>query len=102
LQVALSTVAEDQIFLRQQAKENIKSYITGRHRKNIRCLLGVTAILKEAWSTSKQDDIGTKEKLATLSLAKEAYSRKLDLLTNATVVSDAGRFMSEKSKYPLA
>ncbi|MGC2426044.1 MAG: hypothetical protein WA421_03335 [Nitrososphaeraceae archaeon] len=33
-----------------------------------------------------------------LSLAKECYSMKLDLLTNATVVDDAIRFVSEKYK----
>jgi hypothetical protein len=32
-----------------------------------------------------------------LSLAKECYSMKLDLLTNATVVDDAIRFVEEKS-----
>jgi hypothetical protein len=33
-----------------------------------------------------------------LSLAKEGYSMKLELLTNATVVEDTIRFVSEKSK----
>jgi hypothetical protein len=33
-----------------------------------------------------------------LSLAKECYSMKLDLLTNATVVDDAIRFVSESGK----
>jgi hypothetical protein len=31
-------------------------------------------------------------------LAKDCYSMKLDLLTNATVVDDAIRFVSQKSK----
>jgi hypothetical protein len=34
-------------------------------------------------------------------LAKECYSMKLDLLTNATVVDDAIRFVSSKSKQNL-
>jgi hypothetical protein len=34
-------------------------------------------------------------------LAKECYSMKLDLLTNATVVDDAIRFVSSKSKENL-
>jgi hypothetical protein len=33
----------------------------------------------------------------SLALAKECYSMKLDLLTNATVVDDAIRFVSQKS-----
>jgi hypothetical protein len=39
-----------------------------------------------------------REKIQALSLAKDCYSMKLDLLTNATVVDDAIRFVSEKVK----
>ena len=94
LQVVPSTVAEDQIFLRQQAKENIRSYIDEKLPEEYeKCLVGITTILKEAWNTSKQDGIEVKEKLAALSLAKECYSMKLDLLTNATVMDDASKFV---------
>ena len=41
----------------------------------------------------------TREKIQALSLAKECYSMKLELLTNATVVEAAIRFVSQKSKY---
>jgi hypothetical protein len=34
--------------------------------------------------------------MQALSLAKECYSMKLELLTNATVVDDAMRFVLEK------
>ena len=60
----------------------------------------MTAILREAWNTSQQTE-DRREKIQALSLAKECYSMKLDLLTNATVVDDAIRFVaseSEKSK----
>jgi hypothetical protein len=36
--------------------------------------------------------------MQALSLAKECYSMKLDLLTNATVVDDAIMFVSQKSR----
>ena len=39
-----------------------------------------------------------REKIQALSLAKDCYSMKLDLLTNATVVDDAIRFISVKFK----
>jgi hypothetical protein len=39
-----------------------------------------------------------REKIQALSLAKECYSMKLELLTNATVVDDAIRFVYQKSK----
>ncbi len=60
-------------------------------------MVGLTAILKEAWNTSKQTE-DKREKLQALSLAKECYSMKLDLLTNASVVDDAIRFVSSKTK----
>jgi hypothetical protein len=37
-------------------------------------------------------------KIQALSLAKECYSMKLDLLTNPIIVDDAIRFVSQKSK----
>jgi hypothetical protein len=46
----------------------------------------------------EQDTEDKREKIQALSLAKDCYSMKLDLLTNATVVDDAIRFVSEKSK----
>jgi hypothetical protein len=48
----------------------------------------LTAILREAWNTSQQAE-DRREKIQALSLAKECYSMKLDLLTNVTVVDDA-------------
>jgi hypothetical protein len=53
----------------------------------------LTAILREAWNTSQQTE-GKREKIQALWLGKECYSMKLDLLTNATVVEDAIRFVN--------
>ena len=53
-------------------------------------LNAITAILKEAWNTAA-DANDKREKIQALSLAKECYGMKLDLLTNATVVDDAIR-----------
>jgi hypothetical protein len=60
----------------------------------------LTAITKEAWNTAQNTE-DKSEKIHALSLAKECYSIKLDLLTNATVVDDAIRFVSSKSKANL-
>jgi transposase len=98
LQVSSGTVNKDLFILRQQAKHNIKRYIDERLPEEYeKCLVGITAILREAWTTSyKTED--KREKIQALSLAKECYSMKLDLLTNATVVDDAIRFVSSKTK----
>jgi hypothetical protein len=99
LQVSIGTVNRDLSYLRQQAKSNIRKYIDERLPEEYeKCLIGLTAILREAWSTSQQTE-DRREKIQALSLAKECYSMKLDLLTNATVVDDAIRFVSESEKF---
>ena len=93
LQVGHTTVGNDYLFLRQQASENIREYIDKRLPEEYdKVLTGLTTILREAWTaTHKTED--TKEKISALSLAKEVYSTKLDLLTNADVVSHAVKFI---------
>jgi hypothetical protein len=102
LLVDLSIISRDVYFLRQQAKSNIKRYIDERLPEEYeKCLVGLTAILKEEWNTSQETE-DKREKIQALSLAKECYSMKLDLLTNATVVDDAIRFVSSnKAKEKL-
>ena len=63
-------------------------------------MVGLTAITREAWNTSLETE-DKREKIQALSLAKECYSMKIDLLTNATVVDDAIRFVSSRSKENL-
>jgi hypothetical protein len=98
LQVSIGTVNRDLSILRQQAKENIKKYIDERLPEEYeKCLVGLNAITKEAWNTAQNAE-DKREKIQALSLAKECYSMKLDLLTNATVVDDAIRFVSVRPK----
>ena len=63
-------------------------------------MVGLTAITKEAWNIEQTTE-DNREKLQALSLAKECYSMEMDLLTNATVVDDAMRFVSQKLKEKL-
>src|ERR671938_45461 len=98
LQISQPTTNRDITYLRQQAKSNIKRYIDERLPEEYdKCLVGLTSITKEAWNTAHDPEY-KKEKIQALLLAKECYSMKLDLLTNATVVDDAIRFVSQKSK----
>ncbi|MFL6341851.1 MAG: hypothetical protein ACJ72U_09940 [Nitrososphaeraceae archaeon] len=101
LQVSNGTVNRDLSILRQQAKDNIKKYIDERLPEEYeKCLVGLTAITKEAWNTAQSTE-DKREKIQALSLAKECYSMKLDLLTNANVVDDAIRFLSQQSKMTI-
>jgi hypothetical protein len=91
LQVGLATVDRDISYLRDQA--NIKKFIDERLPEEYeKCLVGLNAITKEAWNTAANTE-DKREKIHAPSLAKDCYSMKLDLLTNATVVDDAIRFV---------
>src|SRR5215217_3564177 len=101
LQISQPTINRDITYLRQQAKDDIKRYIDERLPEEYeKCLVGLTAITKEAWNTAHNTE-DKREKIQALSLAKDCYSMKLELLTNATVVDDAIRFVSGKSKENL-
>jgi hypothetical protein len=68
--VSNGTIAKDQIILRQKAKDNIKRYIDERLPEEYeKCMVGLTAILREAWNTSQQAE-DNREKIQALSLAK--------------------------------
>jgi hypothetical protein len=95
LQISQPTINRDLSFLRQQAKQNIRKYIDERLPEEYeKCLIGLNSIVKEAWTTRTQD---RREKIQALSLAKDCYAMKLELLTNATVVDDAIRFVTSNA-----
>jgi hypothetical protein len=57
LQVDKSIICRDIAYLRQQAKANIKRYIDERLPEEYeKCMVGLTAILREAWNTSQQTE----------------------------------------------
>jgi hypothetical protein len=98
LQVDLSIVSRDVSYLRQQARQNIKKYIDEWLPEEYdKCLVGLTSILKEAWNTATTTE-DKREKIQALSLAKECYGMKLDLLTNATVIDEAIKFVTSSNQ----
>lgn len=101
LRVDKSIISRDIAYLREQSKQNIRRYVDEKLPEEYeKCLVGVNAILKETWNQAQNTEI-TKEKIQALSLAKDCYSMKLELLTNATVVDEALKFVltrTEKAK----
>lgn len=97
LQIDKSIISRDSSYLREQSKQNIRKYIDERLPEEYeKCLVGISSILKEAWNTANSQD--GKDKLHALSLAKDCYSMKLELLTNATIVEDALKFVDRNKK----
>src|SRR5919198_2753868 len=82
LQISQPTINRDILYLRQQAKSNIKRYIYERLPEEYeKCLVGLNAITKEAWGMAHSPEY-KREKIQALSLAKDCYTMKLELLTN--------------------
>ena len=82
--------------LKQQAKQNISCYIDEQLPAEYqKCLAGITVIMKESWKTAESADSegNRRDKLQALALAKECYAMKLDLLSSATVVDRAVKFV---------
>ena len=101
LHVSVGTINNDISYLREQAKYNIRKYVDEKLPYEYeRCVIGLNEIIKETWITA-QNSQDTREKIQALSLAKECYGMKLDLLTNATVVDDGIRFVAAKNKDPV-
>src|ERR687884_46374 len=80
LQISQPTINRDMTYLRQQAKDNIRQYIDERLPEEYeKCLVGLTAITKEAWNTADNAE-DNREKLHALSFAKECLWRWTYLL----------------------
>ena len=99
LKISLTLVNEDLQYLRLKAKENISMYIEEYLPAEYEnCLDGLNDILQEAWTISTVADSDKREKMQALSLAKECYAMKLDLLSSATVVERAVQFVERNRK----
>jgi DNA-binding MarR family transcriptional regulator len=64
LQVDRSIISRDIAHIRQQSRHNIRRYIDERLPEEYeKCLVGLTAILREAWNTSQQAEDRRRYKL---------------------------------------
>jgi hypothetical protein len=59
-----------------------------------KCLVGLDAILRKTWDIANNTESPERDRLQAASLEMQAYAMKIDLLTNATVVDDAIRFVA--------
>jgi hypothetical protein len=101
LNIPKTTINRDIDYLRTLAKENIKQHIEERLPYEFeQCLQGITQIIQQAWNISENagDKENKREKLQSLSLAKDCYSIKMDLLTNTNLLKDSINFVEQSKK----
>jgi hypothetical protein len=89
LQVSEASISLDMQYLRNQAKESIKEYVTEHLPEQYQiCLMALDTILKHAYEILETSD-DNRAKLQAMELFKDTHLIKLELLSNATTVDSS-------------
>jgi hypothetical protein len=98
LQVSKQLISADVQYLRKQAKESIKEYVTQHLPEQYQiCLCALDTILKHAYDIMQQSDDNC-DKLQALELFKDTHLEKLDLLSNSTTIDSALNYIRSKQQ----
>jgi hypothetical protein len=85
-------------YLRKQAKESIKEYVTEHLPEQYQiCLTALDTILKHAFEIL-QTSHDNREKLQAMELFKDTHLVKLELLSNATTIDSALSYIRDKQQ----
>ena len=98
LQVSKASISSDMQYLRKQAKESIKEYVTEHLPEQYQiCLTALDTILKHAFEILQTSD-DNREKLQAMELFKDTHLVKLELLSNATTIDSALSYIRNKQQ----
>jgi predicted transcriptional regulator len=98
LQVSKASISSDMQYLRKQAKESIKEYVTEHLPEQYQiCLTALDRIIKHAFEIS-QTSHDNREKLQAMELFKDTHLVKLELLSNATTIDSALHYIRDKQQ----
>jgi hypothetical protein len=98
LQVSRASVSSDIQYLRNQAKEAIRGYVTEHLPEQYQvCLTALAAIIKRAFDILDTSP-DNREKLQAMELFKDTHMVKLELLSNATTIDSALNYIRNKQQ----
>jgi transcriptional regulator with XRE-family HTH domain len=98
LQVSKASISLDMQYLRSQAKESIKEYVTEHLAEQYQvCLTALDAIIKRAFDILETSP-DNREKLQAMQLFKDTHLVKLELLSNATTIDSALNYIRNKQQ----
>jgi predicted transcriptional regulator len=98
LQVSKASISSDMQYLRKQAKESIKEYVTEHLPEQYQiCLIALDTILKHAFEIL-QTSHDNREKLQAMELFKDTHLVKLELLSKATTIDSALNYIRDKQQ----
>src|ERR687888_1140014 len=96
LQVSRALISSDIAYLRNQAKETIKEYVTEHLPEQYQvCLSALDTILKHAYEILQTSE-DNREKLQAMEVFKDTHLVKLELLSNATTIDNALTYIRSK------
>jgi predicted transcriptional regulator len=96
LQVSKASIGLDMQYLRSQAKETIKEYVTEHLPEQYQvCLTALDSIIKRAFEILESSH-DNREKLSAMELFKDTHLQKLELLSNATTIDSALNYIRNK------
>lgn len=94
LKISQPTVFRDLQYQRRQSRNKVKiyldEYVTFEH--NV-CQVGINSILRKAWDIINNENSSEKSVFQALSLAKDSYIVKNDLLGDKTTIEKAIDFV---------
>jgi transcriptional regulator len=98
LQVSKASISSDMQYLRKQARESIKEYVTEYLPEQYQiCLTALDTIIKHSFEIL-QNVYDNREKLYAMELFKDTHLVKLELLSNATTIDRALHYITDKQK----
>jgi hypothetical protein len=96
--VSRASVSSDIQYLRNQAKEAIRGYVTEHLPEQYQvCLTALDAIIKRAFDILDTSP-DNREKLQAMELFKDTHMVKLELLSNATTIDSALNYIRNKQQ----
>jgi hypothetical protein len=98
LQVSKQLISSDVQYLRGQAKESMKEYVTEHLPEQYQvCLCALDTILKHSFDILETSP-DNREKLQAMELFKDTHLVKLELLSNATTIDSALNYIRNKQQ----
>ena len=98
LQVSNASISLDMQYMRSQAKESIREYVTEHLPEQYQvCLTALDAIIKRAFEILENSP-DNREKLQAMQLFKDTHLAKLELLSNATTIDSALNYIRNKQQ----
>ncbi len=94
LVVGIGTVNRDLTWFRDQSTKKMTKFIEKIQEEHEKSMIGLNAVLKEAWAMSDNAK-DSKEKIQALTLAKDCYALREELLCNMPVIDEALKIESD-------